>query len=636
MYLDSKDRRPAMTPRLALRVAVIGGAALALFAIVFFRLWFLQVLSGEEYRQEANDNRVREIKVQAPRGEIVDRNGNVLVENRVGLAVKLAPNEIPAEGPERETLYKRLGNVLGVSTDQIDRRVDDQLEELPFSSPTIEQDVELPRIQHILENQEDFPGVTVERVFLRTYPHDELAAHLFGYVGEVSPDQLEEERFREVEQGDLVGQAGIESTYDRYLRGQNGATRVVVDALGDFQSEANVQEPVQGKQLRLSLDLDVQQAGQEQIAGAEAAFVVMDVRNGEIVGMGSSPAYEPSLFTGGIEQSDYEKLTNEEEGAPLTNRATQGLYPTGSTWKLITATAALEDGLLTPTETLVDGGSITSGGITFQNAGGASYGALQLPQALEVSSDVFFYQLGQRANSTGDGLAIQEWAERLGFGAPTGIDVPGELGGLVPTPEWRNDLFEEAQTQGSPGGEEIVEGVETDRPWSEGDAINLSVGQGDLQATPLQLATAYATVANGGTVVQPHLGQRIEDPDGRPIQELEFNGTRKVDIAPEHRNAIMQGLFQAANGPGGTSTDVFAGFPIDIAGKTGTAENTDGTDQSWYAALAPYPEPRYVAVATFEDGGFGAETAAPAVREILAALFEVEEKGETSAGEALD
>jgi penicillin-binding protein 2 len=269
----------------------------------------------------------------------------------------------------------------------------------------------------------------------------------------------------------------------------------------------------------------------------------------------------------------------------------------------------------------VDGGSFTSGGITFQNAGGAAYGALQLPEALQVSSDVFFYQLGARANSSGDGLAIQDWAGRLGFGSPTGVDIPGELGGLVPTPEWRNELYRAG---------------DTDRPWSEGDAVNLSVGQGDLQATPLQLATAYATVANGGTVVEPHLGQRIEDPDGRPIQELEFNGTREVDIEPEHREAIMQGLYQAANSSGGTSADVFAGFPIDVAGKTGTAENTDGTDQSWYAALAPYPEPRYVAVATFEDGGFGAETAAPAVREILATLFEVDEKGATTAGEALD
>ena len=234
MYLDTRDQRPAMTPKLALRVALIGGAALALFAIVFFRLWYLQVLSGDEYRAEANENRVREIKVQAPRGEIVDRNGRVLVENRVGLAVKLAPNELPNDPAARDALYRRLGEALDLPADRVERRVDEQLQELPFSAATVEQDVDLPVIAHILENQDDFPGVTVERVFLRSYPHDETGAHLFGHVGEVTAEQLEEDRYRDVEMGDRVGQAGVEYTYDRYLRGQNGATRVVVDALGNF------------------------------------------------------------------------------------------------------------------------------------------------------------------------------------------------------------------------------------------------------------------------------------------------------------------------------------------------------------------------------------------------------------------
>src|SRR5688572_3476270 len=242
MYLDKQDRRPAITPKLALRVAIIGGAALALFAIVFFRPWYLQILSGEEYRAEANENRVREIKVSAPRGEIVDRNGRTLVENRVGLAVKLAPNEIPEEAGEREALYERLGEVLDVPGSQIERRVDEQLDELPFSAVTVEQDVDLPVIQYVLENQEDFPGVTVERVFLRSYPHEELGAHLFGTVGEVTEEQLgQDQRYTGVELGDRVGQSGVEYTYDRFLRGENGATRVVVDALGNFQGEAAVE-----------------------------------------------------------------------------------------------------------------------------------------------------------------------------------------------------------------------------------------------------------------------------------------------------------------------------------------------------------------------------------------------------------
>jgi penicillin-binding protein 2 len=621
MYLDTRDRRPAMTPKLALRVAIMGGAALALFAIVFFRLWYLQVLSGDEYRQEANANRVREIKVQAPRGEIVDRNGRTLVENRVGLAVKLAPNEIPRGEAAREDLYSRLGEVLELPSEQISRRVDEQLEELPFSGATVEQDVDFGAIAYLLEHQEEYPGVTVERVFLRSYPYEELAAHIFGTVGEVTAEQLEQGRYNELESGDRVGQSGVEYTYDRFLRGQNGATRVVVDALGNFEGEASVQEPVQGKQLRLSLDLDVQATGQQAIAGDEAAFVAMDVDDGSILGLGSNPAFDPNDFARIIKPSDYEALTDEDNGSPLTNRATQGLYPTGSTFKLISSTAALEEGLITSAETFVDDGGLTIGTTHFSNAGGASYGAIQLPQALQVSSDDYFYTLGLEADGTGDGLAIQTWAERLGLGAPTGVDLPGELGGLVPTPEWRNELYENG---------------DTDRPWTVGDNVNLAVGQGDLQTTPLQLAVAYATIANGGAVVEPHLGLRIEDAEGGPIQELEFDGERNVDIAPEHRSAIMEGLYKAANESGGTSADVFAGFPIDVAGKTGTAENTDGTDQSWYAALAPYPEPRYVVVATFEDGGFGAETAAPAVREILATLLNVNDSGTVAGGDSVD
>jgi penicillin-binding protein 2 len=611
MYLDKQDRRPAMTPRLALRVAVIGGAALALFAIVFFRLWYLQILSGEEYRAEANENRVREIKVQAPRGEIVDRNGRTLVENRVGLAVKLAPNEIPEDAAEQRQLYGRLSDVLDVSSRQIDRRVDEQTEELPFSAATVEQDVDLPVIQYILENQDQFPGVTVERVFLRSYPHEELAAHLFGTVGEVTEEQLEQDqRYSDVELGDRVGQSGAEYTYDRFLRGENGATRVVVDALGNFQGEAAVEEPVQGKQLRLGVDLDVQEAGQAAIAGAEAAFVVMDVQNGEIIGMGSSPSFDPNLFSRIIKPSDYERLTDEENGAPLTNRAIQGLYPTGSTWKLVTATAALEENLIETGTVLVDDGGHSVGTSFFSNAGGASYGPLAITRAIQVSSDDFFYQLGEQANN---GQEIQEWAAKYGFGKPTGVDLPSELGGLIPTPEWRNELFEEELT---------------DRAWSVGDNINFSIGQGDLQATPLQLARAYAAIANGGTLVEPHLGMRVEGADGQPIQELDHDATRQLDIEDSHRTAIMEGLHAAATEEGGTSASVFADFPIEVAGKTGTAEKGEGRpDQSWYAALAPYPTPKYVVVATFEEGGFGAETAAPAVREILSALFEVKDAG---------
>src|SRR3954451_11879821 len=610
MYLDN-DRRSALTPQLALRVAVIGGIALVAFAVIFFRLWYLQVLSGDKYLAEANNNRVREIKVQAPRGKIVDRNGRVLVDNRTGLAVEITPDKLPKGTAQRRKLYKRLGRVLGTSSRRIRRNVNRQLKALPFSSATVKQDVSLPVVSYLLEHQNDYPGVTAERVFLRQYPHHEIGAHLFGTVGEVTKEQLKDERHRGVDLGDRVGQSGIEYQYDRFLRGRNGASRVQVDALGKLKGELSVREPQQGRQLRLSVDMNVQKAGQDALGGGtgKGAFVVMNVRNGEVVAMGSQPSFDPNIFSKVIKPSDYKRLSDPNNGAPLSNRAIQGLYPTGSTYKLITATAALQGGLITPDTVEYDPGSLKVGGITFKNAGGAVNGALALRQALTVSSDVFFYRLGLQANGHGDGLLIQKWARRLGMGRKTGIDLPGESAGLVPSPRWRNRLYKKHLT---------------DRPWSVGDNINLAVGQGDLQADPLQLAVAYATIANGGSVLQPRLGLRIEDSSGRVLQQLEAPASRHLKINPLFRQAILDGLRGAASQPGGTSAKVFNGFPIPVAGKTGTAEKGAGrSDQSWYVALAPYPSIKYVVAVTDEAGGFGADTAAPMARQILAKIFDV-------------
>jgi penicillin-binding protein 2 len=610
MYLDS-DRRPTLTPQLALRVAIIGGIALVAFAVIFFRLWFLQVLSGDKYLAEANNNRVREIKVQAPRGEIVDREGRVLVDNRTGLAVKVTPNKLPEDRGERQEVYERLGKVLGARSNGIERRVEKQLRAQPFATATVKQDVDLELVAYVLEHQEDFPGVTVERVFLRSYPHDQIGAHLFGTVGEVTKEQLDEERYRGVALGDRVGQSGIEYQYDRFLRGRNGASRVQVDALGNLNRELSIRQPQQGRQLRLSVDFDVQKAGQQALAGGtgRGAFVVMNVRNGEVVALGSQPSFDPNIFAKVIRRSDYRRLSDPDNGAPLSNRAIQGLYPTGSTFKLITATGALQGGLITPDTVQFDGGSLQVGGISFKNAGGVAHGALALRKALTVSSDVFFYRLGLEANGAGDGLVIQKWARRLGLGRRTGVDLPGESPGLIPTPKWRNRLFKKKLT---------------DRPWTPGDNINLAVGQGDLQADPLQLAVAYASIANGGRLLAPRLGLRIEDAGGRALQELDSPSPRRLGVKPEFRQAIVDGLRGAASAPGGTSTAVFKGFPIPIAGKTGTAEKGAGrADQSWYVALAPYPSIKYVVAVTDEAGGFGAETAAPMARRILAELFGV-------------
>jgi penicillin-binding protein 2 len=608
MYLDGENRR-GLTPQLAFRIALIGGVALLAFGVIFFRLWYLQVLSGDQYEAKANDNRVREIKVQAPRGEVVDRDGRVLVDNRTGLAVKVTPGKLPGERSERMAIYRKLGKVLGSRTSRIDKSVSDQLKALPYSAATVKQDVKPNVVAYLLERQKEFPGVTVERVFLRQYPHKQIGAHLFGTVGEITKEQLKDQRYRGVGLGDRVGQSGIEYQYDRFLRGKNGASRVQVDALGNLKGELSVKRPVQGRQLRLSVDLGVQRVGQQALSGTKGAFAVMNVRNGQMVALGSTPSFDPNIFSKVIRNRDFKRLSSEELGKPLFNRATQGGYPTGSTYKLITSVAGLEGGIITPDTVQYDGGSITVGGIRFQNAGGVSHGPVALRRALTVSSDVYYYLIGREANGQGDGLLMQRWARNLGIGRPTGIDMPSEAKGFIPTPKWRNQLFKKKLT---------------DRPWSIGDSINLSIGQGDLQANPLQMAVAYATVANGGRVLRPRLGQRIEDAGGRALQQLEAPSARRVKIKPAHRQGILEGLRGAASASDGTSSTVFKGFPIPVAGKTGTAEKGAGRpDQSWYVALAPYPNPKYVVAVTDETGGFGAESAAPKARQILAELFGV-------------
>jgi penicillin-binding protein 2 len=633
MYLDN-ERRPTLTPKLAMRVAIVGGIALAAFAVIFFRLWYLQVLSGDKYVAEAQNNQLRELKVQAPRGEIVDREGRLLVRNRVGYAVKITPDRLPEDEGDRRALYRRLAKLLRMRTRVVRRRVESQLDELPFSLATVKQDVRREIFMYIGERREHFPGVEIEPVFLREYPHRQIGAHLFGHLGEASKEDLDDPQFEGVEMGDRIGKAGVEQEYDSVLRGLNGAVRVRVDALGNLKGALDPREAVQGKQLRLALDLDVQRTGQAALAGGTGlgAFAVMDIHNGEVLGLGSHPSFDPNLFAEVVRESDYKALTAEDNGAPLTNRAVAGGYPTGSTFKLITAVAALQSGLITPDTVLHDPGSLTVGNQVFNNAGNVAHGSIALRTALTVSSDVFFYQLGRDMDSRGAGNALQHWARRLGIGRLTGIDLPEELAGFVPTRRWRDRQYRRfsrcvERTNPTPVEISLGECGWQDRPWSVGDNVNLSVGQGDLAANPLQMAVAYAAIANGGEVLRPRLGLRIENSAGQAEQNVKAPVARRLRIPAEYRQAILDGLHGAANDPGGTSTAVFEGFPVEIAGKTGTAEKGAGrADQSWYVALAPWPDPKYVVAVTDEAGGFGADTAAPMARLILAELFNVGEK----------
>jgi len=604
MYLRSDERRPQMTTGFALRVAVLGGISVALFAVIFFRLWFLQVLSGDEYLAEANNNRTREVRVLPPRGEILDRDGELLVSNRTSLALQVDVEELPSDLRQRRLELARIGRLIGLSLTEIRHTMREELIVDRTSPVTLKSNVPHELVYYFAENGDRFPGVTVEPVFVRRYPQGTLAAHLFGTVGEINPGQLRQARNRGIEPGFIIGQDGVEYSYDQFLRGTAGSTRIQVDSLGNTLGELNRVEPEPGDNLRLTIDSDVQAAGEAALGGTGlyGGFVAMDVDDGAIIGMGSTPSFDPADL---IEPTQAEVETlYQDESAPLLNRAIAGLYPTGSTFKPITSVAALASGAVTPEEIIYDDGAFDlGGGNIIGNAGGAAYGSIAMEYALQVSSDVYYYTLGDRMS---DGQALQRWARRLGIGRETGIDLPSEAEGLLPTPRWRERLYRQDLT---------------DRPWSSGDNVNLSVGQGDLQANPLQMAVAYATIANGGEVPTPHVGLRIEDAAGRLVQEVAPPPARTIPIDPVWRNVILDGLHAAAQSPGGTSYNVFGGFDVPVAGKTGTAERPPYGDQSWYVVLAPYPNPEIVVAVTAEQGGFGADTAAPIAATILSEYF---------------
>jgi len=647
MIQSPDERRPPITPQLAMRVAVLGGVAFTLFAIVFFRLWFLQVLTGDQYLAQARDNRVRQIAVEAARGEIVDRNGAPLVTNRPATAVEVDPEKLPPEGsPELATFARRLGGVIGMSPRAILVKVSNQREQvrtlkLPSYLPvTLKTDVAGAAAAYLAERQDQFAGIDRRSVFVRFYPHRALAAQLFGTVGEITKPQLELRAFRGLAPGARVGQGGIEAQYDEYLRGKPGAVRLKVDAAGREKGRLPLSQPKPGQQLRLSLDLGLQSAGDQALARALAAaranghsgaragaFVALDPRDGEVLALGSAPSVDANELARPLSVRRAKEIfaPADPSAAPLANRALQGLYPTGSTFKPITALAALSSGLITPDSPINDPGFFKLDALrTLTNAGRVVNGVISLRRALAISSDVFFYTLGYRAN--GLGPVIQRWAHTLGLGRRTGIDLPGEASGAVPDAKYVNHRYEARNrclariAARKRAGEAKLPSTLScgffDRPWSIGDNVNLAVGQGYLEATPLQMAVAYAALANGGRIVKPHLGLQVETGSGRVIQQLTRPKPRRIDMNPAFRQAILDGLRAAASGDG-TSGAVFKGFPYPVYGKTGTAQRNGQSDQSWYVCFVLDKRRPIVIAVTVEKGGFGAEAAAPAARWML-------------------
>ncbi len=621
MYLRPEDR--AKPGRTALRIAVVGGVAVALFAILFFRLWDLQILEGGKNLAQAKNNRTRSFSVTAPRGKILDRTGGVLVDNRTSLALQINPEKL-AEGEAAETAeLRRIGKLVHMKLKQVKKTLAEGEAVAAGAPVTLRRDVGYDLIYFIKENQREFPGVTVEKVFVRNYPDESRAAHVVGYAGEVSEEELKEPAYKGIAPGEVVGKEGVEQTYDKYLRGTDGTTRYQVNALGVPTPGGQLTEtpPVAGDNLKLTINPAIQKAGEAALAerGLPGGFITMNIHSGQILGLGSYPTFDPAELTPPISERKAEEFF-QGETTPLVDRATQGAYPTGSIYKIITALAALENGIRSPSTVIQDNGSIEVGGETFENSEGAVNGPVSLVPALKVSSDVYFYTLGLAMWQNND---LQDWSHKLGIGDETGIDLPVSENGLVPSKQWREELYEAA-----------LENGEEQRPWGPGDDVQLAVGQGDLQTNPLHMAIAYAALGNGGTIVTPHVGLEIQDPAGRVVKEFEPGPRRHIHIDPAYRSAIMEGLHEAAQEPGGTSDEIFGEFPIPIAGKTGTAERPPHpNNQSWYASLAPYPNPRIVTVMTIEEGGFGAEAAAPATKPILEAYFAKQLGAEGKAGE---
>jgi penicillin-binding protein 2 len=689
MIQPPDDRRPPFTPQLALRVAVLGSFALAMFAIIFFRLWFLQVLTGQKYVAQAKVNRVRDIAIPAERGVILDQNGKVLVGSQRSTAVEISPLELPvplqpcslsskvgglwpqsclvAHPPVQDArLYDHLAHVLGMPTkrvrcdvgngygylrlSQIACDVATSYAKLSYGNAQIQTDVNNDVLFYLQERADQFPGVTVQPVWLRYYPLHTVAAQLFGTIGPIScnppPGQkansnnceTKDPRFKGVAPTDWVGQSGLEFSYNQYLQGVDGQARVQVDALGRPAGELSATPAVPGYNLKLSLDIGLEQVGQQALAQSIAsnypanggAFVAMNPVNGEVYAMGSLPTFDPNIFAKPVSSSTYNQLNNPSNNYPLINRATQSAGPTGSTFKPITATAALESGAWNIYNTYDDTGQFCISGQCRRNAGGAANGVLNLVDAIRVSDDVFFYNLGALTNSPAPaGGAIQHWARMYGIGRRTGIDLGGETAGNLPSAEWRAHVdrleLECEKGIGPYKGRKPSPscGIADGRPWSIGDNISLAVGQGDVQVTPLQLAVAYAAIANDGKIVHPHIGLDVQDSSGTVKQNIDPSAVRQLNINPIYLETIRQGLREAASQPGGTSADVFGNFPEQVYGKTGTAQYNNQQDYAWYACFVPPSATTkpIVVVVTVEQGGFGAVGAAPVARQILSQWF---------------
>lgn len=647
--------------RMQIRVVSLAFIVALLFLILVGRLWYLQVLTGKNYTLTAQATHTREIKVPAQRGVIMDRNGTVLANNKPGLNVTVIPSDI-----SRDRLAK-LADLLGADKATVLARYDAAKNETTgnlYEPILVKENAGRDAVTYISERTDEFRGVAVNNDYIRNYPKDGLAAHILGYTGAVTADELKQEPYKGLPKDAVVGQAGAEYSYQKWLSGKPGTETYNVDALGRVvpagskldsmgrfvtgsgisskgvdplhARPSQVTDPVPGDNLKLTIDAGLQQNVQAELAkaislarqrGDEAtggAAIAMNPNNGQILAMSSLPSFNPQMFVGGItgnkEIKKFDYLNSAVANAPFTDRAISGVYPAASTFKTFTGLAGLFYGAITPQTTYTDNGAcwrpmgVLSG--CWQswrefNGTGTVHGTQDLAQAIMDSNDKYFYQVADLLwNKTKDENLLPKFYEKFGFGSKTNIDLPNETSGLVPTSQWQ-------QASGP---------TAADKYWSIGRWVNLAIGQGDLQVSPIQLLRAYAAVDNGGTLVTPHVGMDITNPDGKTVKKIDPKPERKINVSDQALASVRQGL-DLVTSPEGTAGAQFTGSPLKVAGKTGTAQTSQGTPTGWFVGWADNEKKPLIVLVVVEHGGNGEGTSDVAVRNILEKYYGVAKKG---------
>ncbi len=637
---EKEQQRRSETVHVGLRLTVMGVVILGLFSAMLVRLWSLQVLEGSKYHAEALNLVTRSVPISPPRGLIVARNGAVLVGDKVEPVVTLN-RQVALADP---AVVQRLAVELAITVRQIRADLANQQDSI-YEPVPVEVGVPESAIVYLSEHQSLFPGVAVSYVAERTYPFGDLAAQTLGYVADISASELKALAKYGYVPSDVIGQSGIEAQYERWLHGRAGHEILRVDAAGDPVGTPVTYSPVIGDSVVTNIDVglqeEVQKALDAQLSSLQSqglpvtsgSVVVLDPQNGAVLAMESAPTYNPAWWVGGISEAHYRYITSPRNNQPLLNRAIQGLYTPGSTFKLATATAALQDGLITPSTIINDTGSFTipppcaGSGCTFINGDGVVLGPIDITTAITASDDVFFYTLGYDfwASASRFGtMPIQKYASAYGFGTSTGVDLPGEYSGQVDSPALRKLQHAEA-----PKAFPYVY-------YGAGDNVNMAFGQGETLITPLQLATAYATFANGGTRYAPEVAAGIVSPAGRVVRVFKPKVLGHVTISPTNYQAMLSGFEGAiTNVATGTAGSVFAGtnppYPyskLPLAGKTGTAttsNNPNAPPTALFVAFGPATgstsAPRYVVAVVIPHAGYGASAAAPVARQVFQYLI---------------